>query len=180
VLSIDALRELYRHMEWADALVWRAALRLDDAAMDDRLRTLLLHMHVVQRAFLSVWTGQSVTFPEETAFATFSSLRKWGQPYYAEVQRYFETLAAAQLEQSVVLPWIVEYEGDTGRHFETPTLAETAFQVTSHTTYHRGQVNTRLRELGVEPPLVDFIAWVWFGKPTADWGGESVQPPCTR
>jgi hypothetical protein len=26
-------------------------------------------------------------------------------------------------------------------------------------------VNARLREMGGELPLVDFIAWVWFGKP---------------
>jgi uncharacterized damage-inducible protein DinB len=33
----------------------------------------------------------------------------------------------------------------------------------------RAQVNTRLRELGATPPLVDFIAWAWFGKPAAEW-----------
>jgi hypothetical protein len=29
-------------------------------------------------------------------------------------------------------------------------------------------VNARLRELGAEPPLTDFIAWIWFGKPQAE------------
>jgi uncharacterized damage-inducible protein DinB len=66
------------------------------------------------------------------------------------------------------MPWIAEFEQRSGRRFDKPTLAETIFQVTSHSTYHRGQVNARLRELGGEPPLVDFIAWVWFGKPTAE------------
>lgn len=174
MFSIDALRELYRHMEWADALVWRAALRLDDAVMDDRLRSLLLHMHVVQRAFLSVWTEQPVVFPDATTFATLSALREWGRPYYLEVQRYLDTLTAPQLAEPVVLPWIVEYQTHTGRHFETPTRAETAFQVTSHSTYHRGQVNARLRELGVEPPLVDYITWVWFSKPAPDWSHPSI------
>jgi uncharacterized damage-inducible protein DinB len=42
---------------------------------------------------------------------------------------------------------------------------EPIFQVTSHSTYHRGQVNARVREGGRRMPLVDFIAWVWFGKP---------------
>lgn len=67
------------------------------------------------------------------------------------------------------MPWVPAYEQQLGRTFASPTLAETAFQVTSHSTYHRGQVNTRMRELGGEPPLVDFIAWVWFGKPAAEW-----------
>ena len=42
-----------------------------------------------------------------------------------------------------------------------PTSAETAPHVAMHTTHHRGQVNARLRELGAEPPLVDYIAWLW-------------------
>jgi len=70
------------------------------------------------------------------------------------------------------MPWIAEYEQQIGRRFEKPTLGETMFQVTSHSTYHRGQVNMRLRGIGGEPPLVDFIAWVWFGKPTAEWAGN--------
>jgi hypothetical protein len=32
------------------------------------------------------------------------------------------------------------------------------------------QVNTRIRELGGTPPLVDFIAWIWAGKPA----GKSI------
>ena len=39
-----------------------------------------------------------------------------------------------------------------------------------HSTYHRGQINTRFRELGGEPAMVDFIAWVWLGKPKSEWG----------
>lgn len=38
-----------------------------------------------------------------------------------------------------------------------------------HTTYHRGQLNTKIRELGGEPPLTDFIYWVGLDKPKADF-----------
>ena len=44
-----------------------------------------------------------------------------------------------------------------------------ATQVASHSTYHRGQVNARLREVGGTPPLVDYIAWIWFGRPAPNW-----------
>jgi uncharacterized damage-inducible protein DinB len=49
------------------------------------------------------------------------------------------------------------------------TLTDTILQVTSHTTYHRGQVNRRLRELGGDPPLTDFVVWIWRGKPNTEW-----------
>jgi hypothetical protein len=32
------------------------------------------------------------------------------------------------------------------------------------------RLHIRLRELGTTPPLVDFIAWAWAGKPSPDWG----------
>jgi len=41
--------------------------------------------------------------------------------------------------------------------------------VASHSTYHRGQIATRIREIGGEPPLVDFLYWVWSGKPAPQW-----------
>ena len=37
----DTLRELMRHMEWADACVWRVVLSHPPALQDERLRTLL-------------------------------------------------------------------------------------------------------------------------------------------
>jgi uncharacterized damage-inducible protein DinB len=49
------------------------------------------------------------------------------------------------------------------------TVGETAFQVVSHSTHHRAQANTRLRAVGGDPPLVDYIAWIWFGRPAAPW-----------
>jgi uncharacterized damage-inducible protein DinB len=53
----------------------------------------------------------------------------------------------------------------------TPTICDTVLQVVTHSTYHRGQVNARLRELGCDPPLTEYFVWVWRGKPAADWPG---------
>jgi uncharacterized damage-inducible protein DinB len=50
-----------------------------------------------------------------------------------------------------------------------PTIGQTATQLALHSSHHRGQINTRLRDAGAEPPLVDFIAWVWWGQPAAAW-----------
>jgi uncharacterized damage-inducible protein DinB len=167
--TLDALRELFQHMEWADAAIWRAVLAHPSAVRDTRLRDLLLHLHVVQRAFLNVWHSRPVTFPTREDFADLTAVQAWSHPYYAEVAAFLATLDAAALDRPVEMPWLAEFEQQTGRRFAKPTLAETMFQVSSHSTYHRGQVNARFREVGGEPPLVDYIAWVWFGKPSADW-----------
>jgi uncharacterized damage-inducible protein DinB len=169
VLPLDALRELYRHMEWADAAVWQAALVHPAAARDVRLRDLLLHIHTVQRAFVSVWTRQPVAFPNPNDFPLIADVQRWGHDTYEASQRFLHSLDAADLDRPVVMPWASQLAAHIGREPDHPTLAETIFQVTSHSTYHRGQVNARLREIGGEPPLVDFIAWVWFGKPEPSW-----------
>lgn len=167
--SIGALRDLYRHMEWADASVWQAVLALDGITADDRLRDLLHHLHDTQLSFLHVWTGLPLVVREPREFAVLAELRAWGRPYYGQVDRFLETVDEVLLADPVALPWSAHFGERLGRRPETATLAETLFQVTSHTTHHRAQVNARLRELGAEPPLVDYIVWVWLGRPTALW-----------
>jgi len=157
-------------MEWADAEVWRAVLAHAGARQDARLRDLLLHLHVVQRGFLLVWRAQAFpAMPRVAEFEDIADLRAWAQPYYPDARQFLDGLDAAALTRGVTMPWVEAYEKRLARTFSTPTLAETIFQVTSHSTYHRGQVNARLREVGGEPPLVDYIAWVWFGRPEPDW-----------
>ena len=103
-----------------------------------------------------------------------ADLRGWAQTYYLEANSFLDRLDEHGLTWSVSMPWIKAFEAQLGRTFSTPTLGETMFQVTSHSTYHRGQVNARLREVGGEPPLVDYIAWIWFGRPEPDWSLPGV------
>jgi len=169
-LPIDFLRQLLRHMEWADAEVWRAVMVHESAGADRRLRDLLMHLHLVQRLFLVVWQKQPFDPTRgRPEFATAADLRAWAQTYYAEAHKFLDTLDQPALTGEVSMPWVKSLETQNGRTFSTPTLGETIFQVTSHSTYHRGQVNARLREIGGEPPLVDFIAWAWFGRPKPEW-----------
>jgi len=175
MLSIEALRELTQHMEWADATVWRSVLAHDGAGKDSRLRDLLTHLHLVQRLFLMVWRNEPLlpirSFGD---FKEIAELRNRATSCYPELREFLGTLDGEALTRPILMPFVPEQEKRLGTTFDTPTLAETIFQVTSHSTYHRGQVNARLREVGGEPPLVDYIAWVWFGRPAADWSTIDV------
>jgi uncharacterized damage-inducible protein DinB len=175
MLSVDALHELVRHMEWADATVWRSVLAHEGARKDSRLRDLLTHLHLVQRLFLMVWRNEPL-LPIRSfgGFAEIAELRDRATSYYPDARAFLGTLDAAALTRPILMPFVPEQEKRLGTTFAVPTLAETIFQVTSHSTYHRGQVNARLREVGAEPPLVDYIAWLWFGRPEADWSLPTV------
>lgn len=167
-MNTNALTDLYRHMEWADATAWSSLLASESGRADEKLRDCLYHLHVVQRAFLRTWRGE----PRETPYPTFNdaqSLMRWGRAYYDEAFAYLRTLSDEKLSEPMPLAWASMVEQRLGRAPEVTTIGETVLQVALHSMYHRGQVNARLRSIGVEPPLVDYIAWVWLGRPPADW-----------
>jgi uncharacterized damage-inducible protein DinB len=161
------LKDLFRHMQWADAEVWRAVLAAPAARSDQTLRSLLLHLHTVQRAFLDVWRERPLSFPDVSEFPDAAGIQAWAAPYYAAATAFLDTVDERALSGAVVMPWAAELAKQLGFPPRAPSLAETIFQVTSHSTYHRGQVNMRLRAIGGEPPLVDYIAWIWFGRPAS-------------
>jgi uncharacterized damage-inducible protein DinB len=166
--DIESLRELIQHMQWADALVWSAVFSNSGGADDLALRGKLFHTHMVQRAFLTVWAEETLNAPPSEPPdlpVTFKSARD----YYTDLSAFFSKLDEDELERPVALPWAGGFARRVGREPATPTLVETILQVVMHSTYHRGQVNARLRELGIEPPLTDYIAWIWFGRPEAQW-----------
>jgi uncharacterized damage-inducible protein DinB len=172
LLPIATARELLRFMEWADARTWAAVLGSAAASADGTVRSYLLHIHTVQQAFLAMWKSEPVEPLLENRpadFADAAALREWAKPYYEAAHGFMAAVDDAAFSRQIVMPWVSEYERQLGMSFAAPTLSETAFQVVNHTTHHRGQVLARLRALGAEPPLVDYIAWVWFGKPAAVW-----------
>ena len=169
MFTIAALQDLYRHLEWADARVWTAALGSDAALADAQLRERLQHIHLTQRAFLDVWTGQPVERYLDMHFPSLRALYAWAQPYYAAVAEFIDGATAEDLSTPTTVPWARYFATERGGAVGTTTLEETLFQVTAHSTYHRGQVNTRLRALGITPPLVDYIVWLWLERPAPQW-----------
>jgi len=172
--AIDAL-PLLRHMEWADALIWRGVQALPPSSdVDAAFRERLAHIHVVQRAFLQMWQKAPVTAPAEAEKLTdLAAVQAWTRPAYAEGQATIAALGIADFERPIVVPWSQYYMVE-GKPPAIPSLAETIVQVASHSTYHRGQVNTLLRSMGVKPSNTDFIAWIWQGKPAPDWSRPSA------
>lgn len=50
----------------------------------------------------------------------------------------------------------IEYQNSKGSKFEN-TIFEILFQAINHSTYHRGQINSLLKQSGIEPILTDYI-----------------------
>jgi len=157
-------------MEWADARVWTSVLSTPAAQNDSILRDRLFHIHVVQWGFLHLWLDRPLPeFPDPSKFPDLAALVSWGRQAHEQIAGYTVQAEEASLERIITLPFAEYFEKQFGKAAASITLSQTMLQVTSHSSHHRGQVNTRLRELGAEPPLVDLIVWSWIGTPAANW-----------
>ena len=170
-MDLAECRALLGHAEWADALVWNGVA---SAGCEDRpLREKLHHLHAVQWAYLQIWRAEPVERQELQAFADLAAVRAWARAYYRGLVSYLSTIGESDLARPVRFPWADQLGQRFGRA-GAASWSESVLQVAMHTSYHRGQVAARLRELGVEPPLTDFIAWIWMRRPGADWGGDDA------
>ncbi|WP_343658575.1 DinB family protein [Chryseobacterium sp.] len=50
----------------------------------------------------------------------------------------------------------IEYQNSRGTKFES-TIFEMLFHAVNHSTYHRGQINSLLKQSGITPVLTDYI-----------------------
>jgi hypothetical protein len=76
---IEMLHELFRHMEWADARVWKSVSESSAARGDSIIRDRLYHIHMVQWAFLNVWLDEAQSeFPEQGKLTDIGAIVSWG------------------------------------------------------------------------------------------------------
>ena len=160
--------KLVLHMEWADSLVWKAVLGASALQQDQSTRERLYHYHSTQWVYLQVWRDEEIRIPELATFADLPSLGAWARSYHLELAPFAAGLQEATLQRTIEFPWADQLAKRFGS-VAPATLAETILQVVLHTTHHRAQIATRLRAVGHEPPMMDFIGWVWMGRPAAEW-----------
>jgi uncharacterized damage-inducible protein DinB len=168
--ALSLLLDQFRHMAWADALVLSTISVNLVAVADDCILARLRHLHAVQKIFLDVWLARSLD-PRVADDLDLRVLASFARGVHQESMRFLGSLSADELERVVELPWSKTATAKLGFEVAAHTLAETLVQVPQHSAYHRGQVAARLRELGVDPPMTDYIAWIWRHKPEAAWPG---------
>jgi uncharacterized damage-inducible protein DinB len=164
----DTIADLLRHQTWADAAAWTAVMASPSAMTDAAIQDRLVHIHLVQHVYLQGWQARAFD-PTIPPFADATSRMRWGYEYHRAVTPFIEALDADRLDQAFPLPWTEIVEQSLGRPPGPVKVVETLMQVPLHSTYHRGQIATRMRELGGEPAATDFILWVFLGKPAASW-----------
>ena len=162
------MADLAAHMEWADALVWANVLGSEAARTDAKLVAWLQHLHGVQRGFLTLWRG-GWDPPRPPDISQPLALAAFAREVHTELQAFLTSADTETFDRRLDLPWAQLLEESMKRPADAVNIGQTALQVILHSTHHRAQVNARLRDLGAEPPAIDYIVWLWLGRPLPQW-----------
>jgi uncharacterized damage-inducible protein DinB len=162
------LTDLAAHMEWADAKLWETVLGSEAARTDSKILAWLQHLHGVQGGFLILWRGGSLP-PQPPEVTDLVMLPRWAREGHSALQAFLSSADTAVLDAVLHAPWAAQIEESLKRPPGPVTIGQSALQVIIHSAHHRAQVNARLRDLGAEPPAIDYIVWLWMDRPQATW-----------
>jgi len=165
------IKELSNHMFWADGIVWEVVLKQPERENHTKLKELLYHIHSVQNAYLNIWFNQPIKYQDITEFQSLNEIAKWGLVFHKKYKIFINDLNEKRLEGIIKIPWAKHLNEKLGKPAGPSSLTQQILQVVLHSTYHRAQVNKIIREIGGEPPLTDFIFWIWTEKPEGKWIG---------
>jgi uncharacterized damage-inducible protein DinB len=132
------------------------------------MRARLHHAALVQRLFLQLWRGETLAQTRVEDYATLEEMQAWARSFHDEALHTLDGWSMGALGREMSFPWAARLTERFGP-VHPATVGDSIVQIAMHSTHHRGQVLADLRALGAEPPLTDFIAWTWQGRPAARW-----------
>lgn len=171
---VDEIRDLYRYNAWANRRILTAVEGLTPGEVDRDLGssfpsilTTLAHMASAEWIWLRRWKGTSPRgIPGDWDLTTLQALSdRWGE-VEAELREFVEALGPGDLARTLV------YRNTAGVEFSAP-LRQLLRHVVNHSTYHRGQVVTMLRQLGAQGVSTDLVQ---FHRERADSGPGRSDP----
>jgi uncharacterized damage-inducible protein DinB len=157
-VSLSLVKELFDYNYWARdrqlqtcaALTEEQFLRPLGSSFPS-IRDNLAHLVAAEWLWLKCWRGLPplpLLSPEE--FPTIAAVSDRWLVVESEMRLYLAGLS----EQTLAGP--ITYVNPEGESW-TYTLWRTMLHLLHHQSYHRGQVATLLRQLGIQPPEVDFL-----------------------
>ena len=156
----DDLKSLYAYNRWANDRVLAATGKLTheqfiEPPVPGWTSVCATLLHIADAT--SIWSrrirGELVTSRRaESDVPTLKDL----EAVFLEGQAAFESLVADLSPEKLASKFT--YKDLQGKEHSLPLWCVYR-HVANHATYHRGQVGSKLKMLGVEPPAVDFSYW---------------------
>ena len=159
-MQAQTIRELYVYNHWANQRVLASVTPLSAEQFTrgmgnsfGSVRDTVAHILGAEWIWLERWLGRSPRALLPAAdFPTVASIRERWATVEQDRNRFIQTLTPAKLQKTVA------YINTRGEPFSYLLWQQMA-HVVNHSTYHRGQITTLLRQLGAEPQNTDFLSY---------------------
>jgi len=157
-MNKSQITELYSYNEWANKKLLEAVNHLEAEELSRDLsssyksiRDTLVHIIGAEELWLSRWTGeQGRTLLNSDDFLTYTSLSIRWEALRNQMDSFLMSLSEVDLVEEI------SYKNLKGISYSLE-LWKQMLHVTNHSSYHRGQVATMLRQLKKQPPTLDLI-----------------------
>ena len=159
-MDLETIREFYGYNRWANARSLQASSTVSPADFTKEvggsfasLRGTLAHMYGAEWIWLERWGGTSPRkLPFALDFPDVETIRSRWQDVEREQKEFLGGLDQGRLAE------VISYVNLKGEAFAYP-LRRMLQHVVNHSTYHRGQVATLLRQLGATPLSTDLLLY---------------------
>ena len=159
-MQLDTIRELYDYNHWANQRVLSAMTPLTDDMFTRNmgnsfvsLRDTLAHILGAEWIWLERWLGRSPkALLSASDFPTLQALQRSWAAVRLDQNQYIQTLVPDRLNDDV------SYTNTRGERYSY-ALWRQMLHVINHSSYHRGQVTTLLRQMGAEPAGTDLLVY---------------------
>jgi uncharacterized damage-inducible protein DinB len=156
----DNIVALFAYDRWANARVLDACRQLtaeqyvaEPVPGWSSVRSTLFHIALAAEWNLRTLAGDPDDgMPAEADVATVDDAARLLERVYHRFEELRPALTPERLNTSLTLRAV-------GRTFTLPRWAMLR-HIVNHSSYHRGQVASKLKRFGIEPPNTDFFFWV--------------------
>ena len=156
----DDFGSLYAYNRWADRRALDACRQLtpeqyvaEPVPGWSSVRSTIYHIALVTDLHLRTLAGDpDDSIPTEAELVTVDDVARLLERAYRRFEELRPTLTPERLNTVLTLRAI-------GRTFTLPQWAILR-HIVNHSTYHRGQVASKLKRFGIEQPNTDFFWWV--------------------
>lgn len=159
-MNVEQVRELFRYNAWANRRIFDAlaALPTGDYMRDLKssfgsIHGTLAHIVGAERLWLARWKGEAATLLKGSEVASLAELRKLWDSVEADRTQFLGRATTPQLDSEIVV------KPSGGGQQYVHTLRQTLQHTVDHSSYHRGQLVTMLRQVGVKPPSTGLIGF---------------------
>lgn len=159
-MELNNIHQLYGYNRWAGrrTLIAARALAIDDFLRPmgnsfSSVRDTLAHILGAEWIWLERWQGRSPkALLDPATFPTVQSLESRWEKLELDQMQFIEALTPQRLREELA------YINLRGERYSYPLWQQLVHAV-NHSSYHRGQVTTLLRQLGAEAVSTDFLVY---------------------